>query len=158
MAVYGSLFRAVTDSTTGPWGLISDTPAVRQLRQEIRSRLLAHHSSLYVDYLPYFFAGIPLDEESVVIGLCGNHHTAEKLISNLTEVHSRGGAIIALSPQDLTGLDGIADDVIHLPHLSDPLSPIPYSVATQLLAYHIAKTLHREIDQPRNLAKSVTVE
>jgi glutamine---fructose-6-phosphate transaminase (isomerizing) len=99
-----------------------------------------------------------IDEKSVVIGLCGNSQTDEKLISNLTEVHARKGAIIALSPQDLKGLDGIVKEVIHLPHICDPLAPIPYSVATQLLAYHVAKTLKREIDQPRNLAKSVTVE
>lgn len=99
-----------------------------------------------------------VDSNCVVIGLCGNEGTYDKVLSNLTEVKARGGQIIAFAPLDGQELDGLADDVIYLPKLPEALSPLPYTVASQLLAYYIAKERGTEIDQPRNLAKSVTVE
>ena len=99
-----------------------------------------------------------IDPECLVVGLCGNRSTLEKTLSNLAEVKARKGNILAFAPEGAEGVVEIADDVIWLPHLPDPLAPVAYAVATQLLAYFIAKKRGKDIDQPRNLAKSVTVE
>ena len=96
--------------------------------------------------------------ELVTIGMCGNMQTFDKMTSNLMEVRSRGGPIIAFAPKGAIELKEIADDIIWLPKTSDELAVILYSVAAQLFAYFLAKTRGTDIDQPRNLAKSVTVE
>ncbi len=99
-----------------------------------------------------------IDSKLAVVGMCGNRRTYDKMLSNLMEVKARGGILLAFAPEGALEIDTIADDVLYLPHISDELSPIPYTVASQLLAYYIAKERGTEIDQPRNLAKSVTVE
>lgn len=93
-----------------------------------------------------------------VIGMCGNMQTIDKMLSNLMEVSSRGGSILAFAPKGIKELEKITSDILYLPKVSDFLASIPYSVAGQLFAYFIAKLRGTEIDQPRNLAKSVTVE
>ena len=99
-----------------------------------------------------------VDPTLPIIGLCGNHKTLEKTVSNLTEVKSRGAPILAFAFEGTPEIDSIADDVIYLPSCSDEVAPVPFSVATQLFAYYIAKERGTDIDHPRNLAKSVTVE
>ncbi len=99
-----------------------------------------------------------VDPELAVIGLCGNKRTLEKMISNLMEIKARGGPILAFAPEGTPEIEKVATDVIYLPPVCDELASIPYSVATQLLAYFIALERGTDIDQPRNLAKSVTVE
>lgn len=99
-----------------------------------------------------------VNPELAVIGLCGNHKTYEKTLSNLSEVKTRGGKILALAPQGAPNIEEIADDVLYLPLVDDIFAAVPYSIACQLLAYYIAVERGTEIDQPRNLAKSVTVE
>lgn len=99
-----------------------------------------------------------VNPELAVVGLCGNQKTYEKTLSNLTEAKSRGGKILAIAPQGASHIEDVADDVIYLPQVSDWLAAIPYSIVCQLLAYYIAIQRGTEIDQPRNLAKSVTVE
>lgn len=78
------------------------------------------------------------------------------MMSNLSEVKARDGKIIAIISEGMKV--ELADDVIYLPQVRDELAPILTTVATQLLAYEIASLNGCEIDQPRNLAKSVTVE
>lgn len=99
-----------------------------------------------------------VDSHCLVIGLCGNALTYDKMLSNLMEVKARRGKVLAFAPEGAPEIGDIADDVLWLPSISDSLAPIPYSIAAQLFAYYIAKERGREIDQPRNLAKSVTVE
>ena len=99
-----------------------------------------------------------IDAKLAVIGLCGNKRTYEKMLSNLMEVKSRGGPILAFVPEGSQHIEDIADDVLYLPDICDELACIPYCVAGQLLAYHIACLRGCPIDNPRNLAKSVTVE
>lgn len=99
-----------------------------------------------------------VDANLAVIAMCGNHHTIEKMISNIMEIKARGGPVLAFAPLGTTQIDKVATDVLWLPSICDELASILYSVASQLLAYYIALELHRDIDQPRNLAKSVTVE
>ena len=100
-----------------------------------------------------------ISSELATVAFCGNKHTFDKLLSNLMEIKARGGPILAFAPEGFTEILSITEDAIFLPsEIIDSFAPIPYSIAGQLLAYHIAKILGTDIDQPRNLAKSVTVE
>ena len=74
------------------------------------------------------------------------------------EIKARNGHILAIAEKGTKGLEGIVDDVLRIPDTLDELASIPTTVVTQLLAYYIAKERGADIDQPRNLAKSVTVE
>jgi glutamine---fructose-6-phosphate transaminase (isomerizing) len=99
-----------------------------------------------------------INPEFPIIAFCANKQTYEKMISNLMEVKARKGPILAFAPKGTLGISEIADDVLWLPPTIDELATFPSSVAGQLLAYYIAKIRGTEIDHPRNLAKSVTVE
>lgn len=99
-----------------------------------------------------------ISEECPTVALCGNKITYTKLLSNLMEVKARSGLVIAIAEEGSVGLDEIADDIISVPATIDELAAIPTAVASQLLAYYIALERGADIDQPRNLAKSVTVE
>ncbi|MCY3974872.1 MAG: glutamine--fructose-6-phosphate transaminase (isomerizing) [Simkaniaceae bacterium] len=92
------------------------------------------------------------------VGLCGNRQTVDKACANLAEVKARGGRVIAFAPEGIDGLRRITEEIIYMPEVIDTLASIPYSVAGQLFAYHVAGERGNEIDHPRNLAKSVTVE
>lgn len=98
-----------------------------------------------------------INEECPTIALCANKTTYDKLVSNIMEIKARNGLILAIAEEGQDILD-IADDVIFVPATIDELAPIPTTVATQLLAYYIALELGADVDHPRNLAKSVTVE
>lgn len=101
-----------------------------------------------------------IDSNTITIALCGNETTIKKLISNLMEIKARNGQILAFTPDKYKHmLKDITEDIVIIPDdLPDEFTPFSYSVATQLFAYHVANSLNKEIDQPRNLAKSVTVE
>lgn len=100
-----------------------------------------------------------INSKSPVVALCCNKLTFQKMLSNLMEVKARGAPVIAIAEEgEEDKLDGIADDIILIPSTIDELAAIPTTAATQLLAYYIAKERGADIDQPRNLAKSVTVE
>src|SRR5262249_33624499 len=99
-----------------------------------------------------------INENCPTVALCSNKLTFEKLISNLMEVKARNGRILAIAEESAGGLEGIADDIIRIPDTIDELASVPTTVVTQLLAYYIARERGADIDQPRNLAKSVTVE
>lgn len=81
-----------------------------------------------------------------------------KVISNLEEIKARGGPVIAIVCEGDDRVSKLADDVVHVPHVDDFLQPILTVVPLQLLAYHIAVLRGCDVDKPRNLAKSVTVE
>ncbi|MDE3046144.1 MAG: glutamine--fructose-6-phosphate transaminase (isomerizing) [Verrucomicrobiota bacterium] len=99
-----------------------------------------------------------IDAHFPVVVFCANEQTQDKIISNLTEVKARGAPILAFAPENMEGVTSIADDVFWLPPTIDPIAPFASITAGQLLAYYIAKERGSDIDQPRNLAKSVTVE
>jgi glucosamine--fructose-6-phosphate aminotransferase (isomerizing) len=100
-----------------------------------------------------------ISPELPTIALCGNKLTFRKLVSNLMEIRARGGPILAFAPSGCKELLEVTSDVLYIPDaLDDLFSPIPYTVATQLFAYYVALSHDRDIDQPRNLAKAVTVE
>jgi glucosamine--fructose-6-phosphate aminotransferase (isomerizing) len=82
----------------------------------------------------------------------------DKVMSNLQEVKARGGPVIAVVTERDTSLDSLVDDFIEVPYVEDFLQPIVTSIPLQLLSYHIAVMRGCDVDKPRNLAKSVTVE
>jgi glucosamine--fructose-6-phosphate aminotransferase (isomerizing) len=82
----------------------------------------------------------------------------EKVISNLSEVRAREGRIIAIAQRGDHEIGGMAEDVIFIPETIPELQPILAVLPLQLLAYHVADLKGTDVDQPRNLAKSVTVE
>jgi glucosamine--fructose-6-phosphate aminotransferase (isomerizing) len=99
-----------------------------------------------------------IDENMPVIVIASKDNTYEKIISNIQEVKARRGRIIAVVNEDDTAIESLAEHVIRVPHTVDLLSPILNVIPLQLLAYYIAVKRGCNIDQPRNLAKSVTVE
>jgi glucosamine--fructose-6-phosphate aminotransferase (isomerizing) len=82
----------------------------------------------------------------------------DKVMSNLEEIKARGGPIIAIASQDHEEVANRADDVIYIPEAPDYLQPLLAVIPLQLFAYHVALLRGCDIDKPRNLAKSVTVE
>jgi glucosamine--fructose-6-phosphate aminotransferase (isomerizing) len=99
-----------------------------------------------------------IDEQLPVVFLCPGNATLEKVVSNLEEVRARDGRIIAVVTEGQEGLLGEVDALIAVPEIIDELAPVLMSIPMQLLAYHVAVFKGTDVDQPRNLAKSVTVE
>jgi glucosamine--fructose-6-phosphate aminotransferase (isomerizing) len=99
-----------------------------------------------------------INENCLTVALCTNKMTYEKLLSNLMEIKARQGPIFAIAEEGQKGLEKIADDTIYIPQTIDELATILTTVVTQLFAYYVAKERGTDIDQPKNLAKSVTVE
>jgi glucosamine--fructose-6-phosphate aminotransferase (isomerizing) len=103
-----------------------------------------------------------IDERMPVVAIAPHDHVFEKMIGNMQEVKARGGSVIALTNQGDNKLDAILDRsrdvIIEVPRAPELLTPILMVVPLQLLAYDIAVRRGCDVDQPRNLAKSVTVE
>jgi glucosamine--fructose-6-phosphate aminotransferase (isomerizing) len=99
-----------------------------------------------------------IDENLPVVAIATGDQLAEKTKSNMQEVKARDGIVIAVTDRDPEELGGVADDVIEVPTVSPLLQPIVNVVPLQLLAYFIGVRRGADVDQPRNLAKSVTVE
>jgi len=99
-----------------------------------------------------------IDEEMPVVVLLSKGVTFDKIMSNVEEVKARGGNIIGVTPKDSREISAKADTIIKVPGNNEYLMPVLFSVPLQLLAYHIAELRGTDVDQPRNLAKSVTVE
>jgi glutamine---fructose-6-phosphate transaminase (isomerizing) len=99
-----------------------------------------------------------IDEKMPVVVIIPNDDLFEKSMSNLKEVESRNGRIIAVTNHPTDELRRVAADIIEVPETNRMLTPVLMTVPLQLLAYHIAAERGTDVDQPRNLAKSVTVE
>ncbi|MCR4681435.1 MAG: glutamine--fructose-6-phosphate transaminase (isomerizing) [Bacteroidales bacterium] len=99
-----------------------------------------------------------IDKNMPVVFIATNRHTYEKVLSNIHEVKARQGIIIAVVSQNDVEVRKIADYVLEIPESESIYSPLLATVPLQLLAYHIAVMRGCNVDQPRNLAKSVTVE
>ena len=99
-----------------------------------------------------------VDENMPVVVLAPRDRLYEKTVSNLMEVKARNAPVIAFVSEGERELGALADCVFTIPSGHALLSPIPFTVALQLLAYHIAVLRNIDVDRPRNLAKSVTVE
>ncbi len=99
-----------------------------------------------------------IDENMPVLFIATNKSAHEKIVSNIQEVKARKGKVIAVINHADEVIEGLADDVIRVPETEELLSPLVSIVPLQLLSYHIALMRNCNVDQPRNLAKSVTVE
>ncbi len=99
-----------------------------------------------------------IDEEMPSVIIAPNDHLYEKIVSNVQQVKSRGGSIIAIVTEGDTLIRNIADHVLEVPKMPECLTPIITSIPLQLLSYYIAINKGKNVDMPRNLAKSVTVE
>jgi glucosamine--fructose-6-phosphate aminotransferase (isomerizing) len=99
-----------------------------------------------------------IDEEVPVVVLAPKSKTYEKILSNIEEVRARGGKVIALANPGSEEISSKAKDVLWIPESHHLLMPILFNIPLQLLAYNIAVLKGTDVDQPRNLAKSVTVE
>ncbi|MBK6582900.1 MAG: glutamine--fructose-6-phosphate transaminase (isomerizing) [Gammaproteobacteria bacterium] len=99
-----------------------------------------------------------VDDDMPVVAVAPNNELLEKLRSNLSEVQARGGRLYVFADEQAGFSDSDTVTVVQLPHVPSMLEPVVYTVPLQLLAYHVAVMKGTDVDQPRNLAKSVTVE
>ena len=99
-----------------------------------------------------------IDAEMPVVFIAPHDSVFDKVVSNVQEVKARGGRVIAITSRDEPSLDGIIDYEFRVPETIDMLNPVLSAIPLQLLAYYIAAKRGLNVDQPRNLAKSVTVE
>ena len=99
-----------------------------------------------------------IDEEMPVVVIATRKGHYEKVVSNIQEIKSRQGKIIGIVTEGDTSVRELADHVIEVPDTIEALTPLLTTIPLQLLSYHIAVMLGKDVDQPRNLAKSVTVE
>lgn len=99
-----------------------------------------------------------IDEQMPVVVIAVNSNHYGKVVSNIEEIKARKGKIIAVVTEGDTEVKALADYIMEVPKTPESLSPLVTTIPLQLLSYHIAVMLNRNVDQPRNLAKSVTVE
>ncbi|MCH8822503.1 MAG: glutamine--fructose-6-phosphate transaminase (isomerizing) [Planctomycetes bacterium] len=99
-----------------------------------------------------------IDKHMPVVFVATRNSQYEKIVSNIEEVRSRGGQVIAVATEGDDQIRQHCDDVFYVPDVSEPLQPLVTVVPLQLLAYHAAVIRGKDVDKPRNLAKSVTVE
>jgi glucosamine--fructose-6-phosphate aminotransferase (isomerizing) len=104
-----------------------------------------------------------IDEQMPVVAIAPDDHVFEKMIGNVQEAKARGGSVIAITTEGDSRMAGVLDTrgndmILAMPRTVDLLTPIVMTIPLQLLAYHIAVRRGCDVDQPRNLAKSVTVE
>jgi len=99
-----------------------------------------------------------IDREMPVVVIAPRDPWYEKMISQIEQAKARGGIVIAVASEGDTLIPSLADHVLWIPETPWMLSPVPAVIPLQLLAYHIATLRGLDVDQPRNLAKSVTVE
>ena len=99
-----------------------------------------------------------IDERFPTVAIVPKDSVYEKTLSNIIEIKTRKGPVVAIATEGDTRIGEIANDVIYIPETLEPLSPILSAIVLQLFAYHFAAGLGHNVDRPRNLAKSVTVE
>jgi len=99
-----------------------------------------------------------IDEDLPVVAIALKDSVYKKMRSNMEEVRARAGVVIAVANDDDTEIDGKAEEIIRIPRTEELLEPVLAIIPLQLLAYHIADRRGNDVDQPRNLAKAVTVE
>jgi glucosamine--fructose-6-phosphate aminotransferase (isomerizing) len=136
-------------------GRVRGWPVAREGAQKLKEISYVHAEAYQAGELKHGpLALIQSDMPSVVV--IPSDDLVAKNISTIEQIKARGGPVIALTSTDIP--DGLADAVIRVPRAEPELEPILLNVPLQLLAYHAANKLGRDIDKPRNLAKSVTVE
>jgi glucosamine--fructose-6-phosphate aminotransferase (isomerizing) len=99
-----------------------------------------------------------LDPETPLVAIATKGAVYEKVVSNVAEARARSSPVIAIATVGDELIDRYAQDVIYVPETPEPISPVIAVLPLQLLAYEVAVVRGTDVDQPRNLAKSVTVE
>lgn len=99
-----------------------------------------------------------IEPDFPVVALANKNSVYEKMVSNLQEIKARNGKVIVVATTGDHRISALADDVIYVPAISEPLEPLLNTVVLQLFAYHFGVLRGEDVDKPRNLAKSVTVE
>ncbi len=99
-----------------------------------------------------------IDEHQPVVALCCNESLTDKTVSNMVEVKARGAEVVAVAFKGASALTSIADDILFVPRVEPVFAPMAEVIPLQLFAYYVAKENGCDIDKPKNLAKSVTVE
>ena len=99
-----------------------------------------------------------IDENMPIVVIATKKGHYDKIVSNIQEIKSRKGKIIGIVTKGDKSVKELADHVIEVPETLESLTPLLTTIPLQLLSYHIAVLLDKNVDQPRNLAKSVTVE
>ncbi|MDR0871208.1 MAG: SIS domain-containing protein, partial [Planctomycetaceae bacterium] len=99
-----------------------------------------------------------IDKKTPSVFIAPKSYVLDKTVSNMQEIKARGGPVVALITEGDKDTPKLADDVIALPPIAEFLQPIVYNIPLQLFAYHVAVARNCDVDKPRNLAKSVTVE
>ena len=99
-----------------------------------------------------------MDPDTLVVALATQDFLYEKMVSNIVEVQARGARIIGLAKEGKTEIEKVSDEVFYIPQCADEVTPVLSVVPLQLFAYYVAKERGCNIDKPKNLAKSVTVE
>jgi len=99
-----------------------------------------------------------LDPQTPLVAIATKSATYDKVVSNVAEVHARQAPVVAVATVGDETIDRYAQDVFYVPETPEEMSPVIAIVPLQLLAYEVAVARGADVDQPRNLAKSVTVE
>ena len=99
-----------------------------------------------------------IDEDFPTIAIVPSDSVYEKVVSNIQEIRARNGRVIAIATEGNEDIKQMVDDVIFIPKTLEMLTPILSAIPAQLFAYYVAVAKERDVDKPRNLAKSVTVE
>ena len=99
-----------------------------------------------------------MEPDTLVFALATQDFLYEKMVSNVEEIKARGARVIGLAKEGRIEIEKVADEVIYIPDCADEVSPVLSVIPLQIFAYYVAKERGCNIDKPKNLAKSVTVE
>ncbi|WP_367129553.1 glutamine--fructose-6-phosphate transaminase (isomerizing) [Saccharothrix sp. HUAS TT1] len=136
-------------------GRVRGWPVAREGAQKLKEISYVHAEAYQASELKHGPLAL-INPEMPTVVLVPDDELLAKNTATIEEIKARGGPVIAVTDADLPA--GLATDVIRVPKAHDALAPITLSVPLQLFAYHLAQALGRDVDRPRNLAKSVTVE
>jgi glucosamine--fructose-6-phosphate aminotransferase (isomerizing) len=132
-------------------------PIAREGAHKIKEVAYIHAEGLRAGELKHCELAL-IDENFPTIAICPSDSVYEKMVSNIQEIKARGGPVIAIATEGNEEIKKIVDDVIYIPKTLEMLTPILSVIPLHLFAYYTAVLLGTDIDKPKNLAKSVTVE
>ena len=132
-------------------------PIAKEGTHKIKEIAYVHAEGLRAGELKHCELAL-IDENFPTIAICPSDSVYEKMISNIQEIKARKGPVIAVATQGNEEIKNLVDDVIYIPKTLEMLTPILSTIPLQLFAYYVAALRGYDIDKPRNLAKSVTVE
>ncbi|MFH1180903.1 MAG: glutamine--fructose-6-phosphate transaminase (isomerizing) [bacterium] len=132
-------------------------PAAREGAHKFKEVTYLHAEGVRAGELKHCELAL-IDESFPTVAICPSDSVYEKMISNIQEIKARKGPVIAIATEGNEEIKNLVDDVIYIPKTLEMLTPILSVIPLHLLAYYVAKELGYDIDKPKNLAKSVTVE